>query len=70
MNEMKRKIIRTAMKRHAPIFPVARRQSLYDCFTVVGTHVVFWYNTEDQSTHTIRQQSPRLAKMLTENAGR
>ena len=35
------------------IFPCANTQQLNDCFTQAGNRLLFWFNTEDNSTHIV-----------------
>ncbi|MBD3390396.1 MAG: hypothetical protein GF418_00140 [Chitinivibrionales bacterium] len=53
MNELKKKMIAEARRQHRVIYPCASHQSLDDCFTVERNSVIFWFNTEDQSTHLV-----------------
>jgi hypothetical protein len=51
MNELKRVMFEQARKRYDSILPCAKADSWNDCFTVEGNKLLFWFNTEDQSTH-------------------
>lgn len=51
MNELKDNMLKKAMERYRTIFPCWPRQNIQDCFTVEGTKLCFWFNTEDDSTH-------------------
>ncbi|MBD3315151.1 MAG: hypothetical protein GF344_05145 [Chitinivibrionales bacterium] len=53
MNQIKKKLIEIATKKHEKIYPCVSRGSLDECFTVEGDRIMFWYNTEDHSTHLI-----------------
>jgi len=53
MNDLKKNMIRKAMKRYKNIAPCAKRHSLEDCFTVEEDKIYFWFNTEDKSTHVL-----------------
>jgi hypothetical protein len=53
MNEIKQKMIEKARNRHTMIYPCSSVHRLEDSFTVEGKRVIFWYNTEDHSTHLI-----------------
>jgi len=53
MNELKKRMIETARRRHNRIFPCASFLNLEDSFTVEGQKLIFWYNTEDHSTHLV-----------------
>lgn len=53
MNQIKQKLIETALQRHEKIYPCISRRTLDECFTLEGGRVLFWFNTEDHSTHII-----------------
>jgi len=53
MNEMKRKLIRQARKTYKRIYPCGDKGNLWDCFTEIEDQLVFWFNTEDKSTHLL-----------------
>jgi hypothetical protein len=53
MNELKKKMIETARSKHPQIYPCASGETLEDCFTIEDNTVIFWYNTEDHSTHLL-----------------
>lgn len=50
MENIKQKLIERAIERHSKIFPCGNRNTLSECFTIHGETLVFWYNTEDNST--------------------
>lgn len=53
MNAIKNKMIKDAQRRFSSIYPVKSRNTLQDCFTVEKDIIIFWFNTDDASTHTI-----------------
>ncbi|MFP4241892.1 MAG: hypothetical protein ACLFQB_10825 [Chitinispirillaceae bacterium] len=53
MNELKDKIINQARERYKQIFPCANKEDLGECFTTENNTLMFWFNTEDKSTHLI-----------------
>jgi hypothetical protein len=53
MNELKRKMINQARQQYQQIFPCAMHGTLDDCFTEEENRVLFWFNTEDRTTHII-----------------
>jgi hypothetical protein len=55
MNKTKQRLIKKAKKTYKQIYPCGARSSLSDCFTAIddGRKVVFWFNTEDESTHVL-----------------
>ena len=53
MNEMKKAMIRQAIKKYRQIYPCGIRKDLWDCFTVMDGRIVFWFNTADNTTHLL-----------------
>ena len=53
MNEMKTDMMQKARERYQRIFPCASRGNLNECFTLEGSRLYFWFNTEDDSTHVM-----------------
>ena len=53
MNELKYMMISEATNSYATIYPCGDKKTLEDCFTMNGNQLLFWFNTEDQSTHII-----------------
>lgn len=53
MNELKYEMISEATQSFAAIYPCGDKKTLEDCFTMNGDQLLFWFNTEDQSTHII-----------------
>ena len=55
MNSIKRKMIANARKKYRRIFPCSFRRNLDECFTIENDKIIFWFNTEDFSTHTLTE---------------
>jgi hypothetical protein len=53
METIKQHLIKKALGTHKKIFPCTGKQNLEECFTIEGKRIIFWFNTEDQNTHTI-----------------
>ncbi|MFP4013536.1 MAG: hypothetical protein ACLFVQ_05585 [Chitinispirillaceae bacterium] len=53
MNELKNRIITQARERYEQIFPCSSKEDLAECFTTENETLMFWFNTEDKSTHLI-----------------
>jgi len=53
MNEIKNKLIIRAKETFKIIYPCGNKRDLSDCFTIIGNKLLFWFNTEDQTTHLI-----------------
>jgi len=56
MNAIKKQMITEAQRKYRRIFPCTQRRNLDDCFTVEGKMVIFWFNTEDYTTHILTSQ--------------
>lgn len=56
MNEQKQKMIRTAKQRYTTIYPCSSKKNLGECFTFEEDRIVFWFNTEDATTHVLTQE--------------
>lgn len=65
MQEIKKLLIRKAETTHKKIYPCKGKSRLDDCFTVEGSKIIFWFNTEDCNTHTL---SAPLSELLSETA--
>jgi hypothetical protein len=53
MNDLKKKLIHKATQQYKSIRPCAHKAELNECFTVEDNTVLFWFNTEDESTHMV-----------------
>lgn len=53
MNELKKNLINKAQEIFIKIYPCGGKSDLGECFTIIGNKLVFWFNTEDQSTHLL-----------------
>lgn len=53
MGQIEQKLIKQATRKHKKIFPCAHKENLDECFTKDNGRIMFWFNTEDQSTHVI-----------------
>jgi hypothetical protein len=49
-------MIQHAWERFTHIAPCPTRETLEDCFTVENNYIMFWFNTDDQSTHVITEK--------------
>jgi hypothetical protein len=62
MNKVEKKLIEQAKKTYKRIHPCGTKDTLSECFTNVDGTIIFWFNTDDQSTHLItctsQNQSP------------
>lgn len=53
MNEIKQNLINRAKKQYKTIYPCSTKKKLRDCFTVEENQMIFWFNTEDDTTHIL-----------------
>ena len=53
MSDLEQKLIQQATSMHKKIFPCAHKVNLTECFTKHEKRILFWYNTEDESTHVL-----------------
>ena len=53
MDAIKQNLILKARTQHHSIYPCGSRKSLDDCFTVDHGRILFWFNTDDMSTHVV-----------------
>lgn len=62
MGELEKKLIIQALGKHEKIFPCAHKESMTDCFTVIGNQLYLWFNTEDNSTHVVIEDLSNSAR--------
>jgi hypothetical protein len=55
MNEIKQKLINRAKMQFKQIYPCSTKKRLKECFTIEDDLMIFWFNTEDETTHIITQ---------------
>jgi hypothetical protein len=55
MNNIKKKLINKAIQKYRKIFPCGNQKDISDCFTQIGNDILFWFNTEDESTHLLKE---------------
>jgi hypothetical protein len=51
METAEQKLIKKARTAYKKIFPCPHRGRLEECITRDDSHIYFWFNTEDDSTH-------------------
>ncbi|MBN1129523.1 MAG: hypothetical protein JXA71_11080 [Chitinispirillaceae bacterium] len=56
MNEMKQTLINQAKREFKQIYPCSTKKKLRECFTVEGNQMIFWFNTEDETTHILMRE--------------
>ncbi len=54
MSIEKKQLIKKAVQKFGDIYPCGRFEHLRDCFTHYENELIFWFNTIDGSTHTVR----------------
>lgn len=60
MGDVQMELIQMAIDRHEKIFPCGNASFLGECFTTTDDKLLFWYNTEDDSTHLMEQSLIRV----------
>ena len=58
MDTLKRNMINEARERYSKILPCSNKEKFSDCFTVDCDQLLFWFNTEDKSTHVLTAAVP------------
>lgn len=56
MSEEKIKLLERAVNEYDAIFPCGHHKLLNDCFTNEGNKLMFWFNTEDHTTHLLVEE--------------
>ncbi len=56
MNRIKKDLMEAARQQYSKIFPCGSMDRVEDGFTVEGKLLLFWFNTEDNSTHLLTQE--------------
>lgn len=56
MGEIRERMIQRAMMQYGAICPLQDKASFSDCFTCENRTLIFWFNTEDQSTRLIAEK--------------
>jgi len=64
MREIKERMIQQALTQYGTICLLPHKASFSDCFTFENSMLIFWFNTEDQSTHFIAE---KVASQMFEN---
>ena len=55
MPEEKKMLIEKARKMYKKIYPCGKSETFSECFTENGDHLLLWFNTEDDSTHIVKE---------------
>ncbi|MBD3391656.1 MAG: hypothetical protein GF418_06355 [Chitinivibrionales bacterium] len=56
MQEIRDQMIRRAIEAHNRITPCSNKEALSECFSLMGDKLVFWFNTDDDSTHVLVEE--------------
>ncbi len=56
MSEEKIRLLERAVNEYERIYPCGKHKLLNECFTNEGDTLMFWFNTEDQSTHLLVEE--------------
>lgn len=60
MKELHDILIQSAQEKYQRIHPCSDKDTFGECFTTEDNILMFWFNTEDNSTHVIATTIPRL----------
>jgi hypothetical protein len=58
---IKRRAIGKAIKKYKKIYPCGGNGTLMNCFTFEDELTIFWFNSEDRSTHVVLEKPVRKA---------
>ncbi|MBD3317130.1 MAG: hypothetical protein GF344_15195 [Chitinivibrionales bacterium] len=61
MAAIRRKLIEQARTKYGTIHPCGRCGVFDRCFTISGNRLLFWFNTEDDSTHLVTADLPQAS---------
>lgn len=64
MEPTRQKLIEQAKRRFRSIHPCGSKATLEDCFTVQDENILFWFNTDDQTTHVLKSHELTEEKKL------
>jgi len=53
MDKTKKQLIEKALRTYKRIFVIPNRSSFDECFTREEDSLLFWFNTEDKTTHVL-----------------
>jgi hypothetical protein len=53
MQSIREILIQQAQQQYHDIYPCGRKQSFGDCFTLCNDRLIFWFNTQDNSSHVL-----------------
>jgi hypothetical protein len=53
METIQNSMIEQAQRQFKTIYPCGLKKSLTECFTRHNNHIIFWFNTEDHTTHML-----------------
>jgi len=58
LDKLKKSLIEQAEDQYDKINFVNNKKNWDDCFTIEDGKIMFWFNTEDNSTHVLRADLP------------
>lgn len=56
MSSIKERMIQQAMTQYRSIYPPPHKASFSECFSFENNTLIFWFNTEDHSTHLLAER--------------
>ena len=61
METLQQSLSEKARETYRNVYPCGFDRRLQDCFTTMGDKYVFWFNTDDRSTHIVVAKLPQPA---------
>jgi hypothetical protein len=61
METLQMKLFSQAVHNYKKIFPCGTTNSFSDCFTIQDGKLLFWFDTEDHSTHMVMENLGGMA---------
>jgi hypothetical protein len=56
MKEIKERMVQQAVAQYRSIFIPPHKTSFSECFSFENNTLIFWFNTEDHSTHLLAER--------------
>ncbi|MBD3320564.1 MAG: hypothetical protein GF350_05645 [Chitinivibrionales bacterium] len=60
MNKLRQRLINQAKRKYRRIYPCTPKPTLAECFTFHNNKLLFWFNTEDHTTHVMTAEMPAI----------
>ena len=56
MESLKTQLKKEAVRKHGKIYPSGNKISLDECFTITENQILFWFNTESNTTKVLSRE--------------